>query len=73
MGNEHTKEFNKSSSVLEGPDRIQPDVTAASNTIEWVRRELAGNAEGKKTRGDEKEGKEIDLVKLIMALNLKLN
>ena len=34
MGNEHTRKFNKSSSVLEGPDRIQPDVTAASNTIE---------------------------------------
>lgn len=47
MGNEHTKEFNKSSSVLEGPDRIQPDVTAASNTIEWVRRELADNADEK--------------------------
>ena len=34
MGNGHTRKFNKSSSVLEGSDRTQPDVTAASNTIE---------------------------------------
>ena len=63
MGNGHTKEFNKSSSVLEESGRTQPDEIAASNIIEWVRRELAGNAEGKKTKGDEKEGKEINLVK----------
>ena len=73
MENEHTKEFNKSSSVLEESGRTQSDGIAASNIIERVRRELTDNAEGKKTRGNEKEGKEINLVKLIMALNLKLN
>ena len=47
MGNKHTREFNKSPSVLEESGWIQPDGIAASNIIERVRRELVDNADEK--------------------------
>ena len=47
MENEHTKEFNKSSSVLEESGRTQSDGIAASDIIEWVRQELTDNADEK--------------------------